>query len=682
MIERKNQSAQTQSVANTQARGSSGGSSGPSQRQAAMGASYSDQAAALAPGSGGFEQQAAALAPVHLKPASAGAGRPDDAIAAEGMRGAPSALPHRGAMERAFGVGLGGVKAHTGPEARQASAQMGAEAYAVGNSVAFASPNPTQHTVAHELAHVFQQGGVGGVEGVQKKGGRTRDAMEDEADAVADRVASGGSAADIIPAGTAARAVQRKPSEEKQKAEATAKVTKKLPQVQARTASQMMKKNQWKPMILPRKGVLWMHAERKGRTTALENFIAQYNDAAVPMAGAHAARGRMDTMAAAGINIDNPAQYAAEFDKLGTAAEQDPYAKLLRGQVTNGPDISKALGTMRAAQAELRIARQALQKQRLLAEKALKLAKKKGLTDKIAGIKAKIQAITQTIATIESITAKLASAYASAGASLTIVNGTPPTETVDLSSRGQAAVAGIQRKGQAATAAGLPIPTPSAIVGWIAEAHYAPEIKALEAQIGKIDKRIGEIDGKSFELDMSMALTKVQSCTGTLDAAKAGLKQAIGSKRGRVHDLGSHLDQGRMKDSDRKSGDIDTSKGNKKEYSGKQGAGRASALLDAGQAVIEFSRFVDELMTQVAAINPGGRALMVQLLEGVGLMPNKRLEDGTWAYQPSDRTDRELIDAFGRFDGAKQLTPTQAKYKGLAASWNALLAKVIPGYKG
>lgn len=71
-------------------------------------------------------------------------------------------LPHRAAMERAFGQPLGHVKAHVGPEAAEASAAMGAEAYTLGAEVAFDRENPAPLTVAHEVAHVVQQSPVAG----------------------------------------------------------------------------------------------------------------------------------------------------------------------------------------------------------------------------------------------------------------------------------------------------------------------------------------------------------------------------------------------------------------------------------------------------------------------------------------------------------------------------------------
>jgi hypothetical protein len=73
---------------------------------------------------------------------------------------------------------------------------MGASAYATGNHVVFDRP-PDLHTAAHEAAHVVQQ-----AQGVNLYGGvgEVGDAYERHADAVADRVVAGQSAADLLGA--------------------------------------------------------------------------------------------------------------------------------------------------------------------------------------------------------------------------------------------------------------------------------------------------------------------------------------------------------------------------------------------------------------------------------------------------------------------------------------------------
>lgn len=138
-------------------------------------------------------------------PAWAGAGQDVD-VARAGFAGAPAAsFPHRDAIERSFGAALPAT-AHTDAAAASASQALGAEGYALGNQVAFASPDPGLAVAAHEAAHVMQA-----TSGVQLYGGEG--AYEAHADAVADRVVRGQSAADLLAAGPAASpAVRRSPA--------------------------------------------------------------------------------------------------------------------------------------------------------------------------------------------------------------------------------------------------------------------------------------------------------------------------------------------------------------------------------------------------------------------------------------------------------------------------------------
>lgn len=115
--------------------------------------------------------------------------------AAQGVSGGGSALPHGETIQRLFGRhDISGVEAHVGGTAATSSAAIGADAYATGNHVAFASA-PSLHTAAHEAAHVVQQRG-----GVQLKGGvgEVGDPYEQHADAVADRVVRGKSAEPLL----------------------------------------------------------------------------------------------------------------------------------------------------------------------------------------------------------------------------------------------------------------------------------------------------------------------------------------------------------------------------------------------------------------------------------------------------------------------------------------------------
>lgn len=126
------------------------------------------------------------------------------AAAARGLTAPATALPHGDRIQASFGHhDVSVVQAHIGGAAAEASAAMGASAYATGDHVAFATA-PDLHTAAHEAAHTVQQRG-----GVQLLGGvgAAGDAYERHADAVADRVVRGESAEALLgdaPAGGAA----------------------------------------------------------------------------------------------------------------------------------------------------------------------------------------------------------------------------------------------------------------------------------------------------------------------------------------------------------------------------------------------------------------------------------------------------------------------------------------------
>jgi hypothetical protein len=136
-------------------------------------------------------------------------------IAAHGVSGDGGELPHKDAIAASFGDDhadtVNGISAHVGGAAGEATGALGAQAYASGNSVAFGQ-SPDMHTAAHEAAHVVQQKG-----GVQLKGGvgKAGDSYEQHADAVADRVVQGKSAADLLAPYSSGKkgggAVQSKP---------------------------------------------------------------------------------------------------------------------------------------------------------------------------------------------------------------------------------------------------------------------------------------------------------------------------------------------------------------------------------------------------------------------------------------------------------------------------------------
>ncbi len=116
--------------------------------------------------------------------------------AAAGVPGTGSPLPHLNKIQQSFGQhDVSGVRTFTGSKAATASKAIGAEAYTTGNKIAFANPSPDLHTTAHEATHVLQQR-----TGVQLDGGvgEVGDSYERQADAVADKVVKGQSAAELL----------------------------------------------------------------------------------------------------------------------------------------------------------------------------------------------------------------------------------------------------------------------------------------------------------------------------------------------------------------------------------------------------------------------------------------------------------------------------------------------------
>jgi hypothetical protein len=115
--------------------------------------------------------------------------------AALGTSGPTTELPHRDAIQRAFGRhDITHVKAHLGGAAEAGAAAMGADAFATGDRVAFGAP-PDLRTAAHEATHVVQQRS-----GVQLDGGvgEAADPYEQHADEVAALVVQGQSAEALL----------------------------------------------------------------------------------------------------------------------------------------------------------------------------------------------------------------------------------------------------------------------------------------------------------------------------------------------------------------------------------------------------------------------------------------------------------------------------------------------------
>lgn len=179
-----------------QAHGPGRGASLRNVQQRALGPLPAASADVASAGARGASPSEMALGPVQRR----GSGAQEDPqqvqdIAARGVEGAGSSMPHLDRIQESFGHHhVGDISAHVGGAAAQASQAIGASAYATDGKVAFAS-QPDLHTAAHEAAHVVQQRA-----GVQLYGGvgQAGDAYEQHADAVADAVVRGQSAQGLL----------------------------------------------------------------------------------------------------------------------------------------------------------------------------------------------------------------------------------------------------------------------------------------------------------------------------------------------------------------------------------------------------------------------------------------------------------------------------------------------------
>ncbi|HZT60727.1 MAG TPA: DUF4157 domain-containing protein [Pyrinomonadaceae bacterium] len=142
--------------------------------------------------------------------------------------GQPLDAPTRGFMESRFGHDFSHVRIHTDARADEAAQSVSAHAYTLGSDVVFRSghyrpdTDAGRKTLAHELAHVVQQGGGGaGAKGAAPRGGgdlsaaevsRPGEAGEREAARASEAVAGGSFAPPLQGAPRAsAPSVQREP---------------------------------------------------------------------------------------------------------------------------------------------------------------------------------------------------------------------------------------------------------------------------------------------------------------------------------------------------------------------------------------------------------------------------------------------------------------------------------------
>ncbi len=131
--------------------------------------------------------------------------------------GQPLDSVSRAFMEPRFGRSFSDVRVHSDAMAADSAEAVNARAYTVGNHVAFGPGQYAPHSpagqrlLAHELAHVVQQGGrqFGGPLQVAP----TNDSAEGEADRAADQVLSDRRAYVVQPSAHGGHALQRQPKE-------------------------------------------------------------------------------------------------------------------------------------------------------------------------------------------------------------------------------------------------------------------------------------------------------------------------------------------------------------------------------------------------------------------------------------------------------------------------------------
>jgi Domain of unknown function (DUF4157) len=128
-----------------------------------------------------------------------------------GRPGRPLDAGARGEMEHGFGHSFARVRVHDDARAAESARAVGAHAYAVGSDVVFGAGRYAPGTgegrklLAHELAHVVQQGGEAAAVQPRLEVGPVDAPAEREAEAAASAVAAGGRAAVSVGSGPALR---------------------------------------------------------------------------------------------------------------------------------------------------------------------------------------------------------------------------------------------------------------------------------------------------------------------------------------------------------------------------------------------------------------------------------------------------------------------------------------------
>ena len=155
--------------------------------------------------------KAAAGQPTVARQADSDTLRGAETVLALGGGGEPVNEQLRRRVEEVTGADLAGVRVHTGAESARAARSLQAHAYTVGQEIHFAAgqyrPGTSDgaHLIAHELAHAAQQRGVVGQPGTLLAVSQPGDALEREADHIAEAATQGG----IVPVSIAEPQLQR-----------------------------------------------------------------------------------------------------------------------------------------------------------------------------------------------------------------------------------------------------------------------------------------------------------------------------------------------------------------------------------------------------------------------------------------------------------------------------------------
>ncbi|NUN14178.1 MAG: DUF4157 domain-containing protein [Myxococcales bacterium] len=128
-------------------------------------------------------------------------------IAEAGFAGPKKAVPHKEKVETTLGADLSAVSAYTGPKAKAACEQLGAEAFTLGSKMAFRDEQPALSTILHESTHAIQQGAADGSTATSVASGSSDGDMEAEANAAE---SAAGKTGTVSVAGGATKRVAKK----------------------------------------------------------------------------------------------------------------------------------------------------------------------------------------------------------------------------------------------------------------------------------------------------------------------------------------------------------------------------------------------------------------------------------------------------------------------------------------